>query len=465
MKFSNIYIKNLDQFQDVELDFTDPNTGKPVEKVCFIGRNGTGKSKILKLISWFFHSALDNLKHPSDFLPEPSLHGKSRIIFKILHEGEYLLILYFDGNVEVIREQGLGPELIKQLLNVRHEEVWNKIKELTSIEGMRHLDFIDRLVFNDNSEDLFIYSPDESGKNGYFNIQDVPVTNLSDALALFQRFSWFAEVSPSTIDSFWKLLVYSLKKRDDEREKFERQSDNLNKTKAQLIAEFDTLNPKILNELSYLWNRILGKAGLEFDSEGASNPIQLTDNLKAYIRLKRSKRLVPYSDLSTGIRNYIFRIGHIRSLYFNRIIKRGVLLVDEPENGLFPDFLFELMDIYQKIILDKEEINNTQIFFSTHNPIIAGQFKPHERIILDWNDDGSVNAKKGFSPEGDDPNDVLTNDFELKNLMGPEGRKMWDKYQKLIKQLNRETDIAKKDELISSINQIGQLYNFDIIQS
>ena len=44
MKIQRIIIKGFQQFQDFDLDLTDPRTGQPLEKVCFIGRNGTGKS-------------------------------------------------------------------------------------------------------------------------------------------------------------------------------------------------------------------------------------------------------------------------------------------------------------------------------------------------------------------------------------------------------------------------------------
>ncbi|MBL0266501.1 MAG: AAA family ATPase [Leptospiraceae bacterium] len=109
------------------------------------------------------------------------------------------------------------------------------------------------------------------------------------------------------------------------------------------------------------------------------------------------------------MRNYIFRIGHIYSLYFNREVKRGFLLLDEPENSLYPDFLFDWMETFLEIIKDKNGENNTQVFISTHNPIIAAQFEPYERIILEWDENAHVISRKGKSPVGDDPNDILTN--------------------------------------------------------
>ncbi len=45
-----MHIKGFQQFEDTVLDFTHPETGEPLEKICFIGRNGTGKSTLLRLI-------------------------------------------------------------------------------------------------------------------------------------------------------------------------------------------------------------------------------------------------------------------------------------------------------------------------------------------------------------------------------------------------------------------------------
>jgi energy-coupling factor transporter ATP-binding protein EcfA2 len=464
MKISKIYIRYFEQFQDVELDFTDPNTGEPLEKVCFIGTNGTGKSKILKMLNGFLNSVLFQLRPPF----RPLLLGdniEAKIIYEIVHIKKKYVIFYFEQKVEILDIEGYQKDrksaLLNRLLSLESMDEIKKFPEYSKlIEGTRHTDFLNELIPGNNSNDLVIYSPDESTNNGYLAIADVPQTNVNDALSLFQNLPVFVEVSPNTVNDFWKLLVFNLKKRDDEREKYERNGENINKTKAQLINEFDEISPKILDNLAVIWDKILDKASLEFDVQGASNPIQLSDNLKAYVRLKKSKKIVPYRNLSTGIRNFIFRVGHIYSLYFNRQVNRGFLFIDEPENGFFPDFLFDLMKTYQNITIDKNGNNNTQMFFATHNPIVAGQFQPYERIILDWNEDNSVVAKKGVSPVGDDPNDVLSNDFELKDLMGPDGRKMWEKYQNLKKNLIREKDNSKKEDLINQINQIGSLYNF-----
>jgi hypothetical protein len=289
----------------------------------------------------------------------------------------------------------------------------------------------------------------------------LPKTDLNTALSAYKDFPPSHIISNEKIGEFWTLLIYLIKKRENDFREYESREENQNKTVKTVKEEFDRVNPKILNKLSEIWNKILNRAGLEFDVANASNPVQLTDNLKAYIINKYTKETIPYNALSTGIRNYIFRIGHIYSLYFNREVKRGFLLLDEPENSLYPDFLFDWMETFLEIIKDKNGENNTQVFISTHNPIIAAQFEPYERIILEWDENAHVISRKGKSPVGDDPNDILTNDFELKNLMGKEGLAMWDHYVDLKKKLRHAISKEDKEKIISEMNRIGSDYNFD----
>ena len=63
MKICKIYIKDFEQFQDIELDFTNPETGEPLDKICFIGSNGTGKSKLLHIIKILFQEKTGQCDH------------------------------------------------------------------------------------------------------------------------------------------------------------------------------------------------------------------------------------------------------------------------------------------------------------------------------------------------------------------------------------------------------------------
>ena len=58
MKITGIDISEYRQFKNIKFDFTYPEghekAGQPLEKVCFIGQSGTGKTTLLNIIRDFF---------------------------------------------------------------------------------------------------------------------------------------------------------------------------------------------------------------------------------------------------------------------------------------------------------------------------------------------------------------------------------------------------------------------------
>lgn len=455
-----VVIKNFQQFQDLDLDLTypkgHPKAGEPLEKICFIGPNGTGKTTLLRTLNYFLHTGC------------LQIHAKMRFLamkLRILDYKFYVIVTrkprsrnFFEEGVE---ESRFFVDQLESLVDAGqsgNESTAQRVNEAVanhslSEEVVQFLVNFLRLEFGDRR--LIINVPTEVAKNELLQVSGVPTTNLSQALGLFKSFPANQEVSGSTVNAFWTTLIYHIKKRDSDYQEFQKIEENLDKTVREVQQEFESKNPLILKELTGLWNRILKPAGLRFDFENASNPIQLNDNLNAYIVSDRQKERIPYYALSSGIRNFIFRIGHIYSLYFNREITTGFLFLDEPEKSLFPDFLYDIVDFYQKIT------HNTQIFMATHSPIVAAQFEPSERIILDFQEDGSVVSRKGVAPIGDDPNDLLVNDFSVGTLLGKEGQENWKRFIELKTQLSRPniTD-DEKLELAKEYMKIGTAYGF-----
>jgi len=471
MKICSIHIRNFQQFKNTTLDFSNPVDGEPADQVCLIGRNGTGKSTILFYVMDF----LKKMTHPNIGI-WPNNETQFRFIdciIKIKCHNE-TFFFFFSQFLGELNNGNLGLFLNKNF-NPTNEvlELWCKADDVISfrefmssyiqnniISGSKLSELKTKYFLRVNANDLIVYSPAESNQNLYIQVTDVPQTSLNDALGLFKEYPLVHNVSHETIGDFWKQMIYLLKRRENDRSEFENAEGNQDKTRRVLTQEFNRLNPEILQSLSIHWRKILDRANLHFDIENANNPIQLSDNLEAYIAIQGTNEKIPYNRLSTGIRNFIFRIGHIYTLYFHRVIENGFLLLDEPENSLFPDFLFDLLSTYKEIIVDRRGLSNTQIFFSTHSPIIAAQFEPFERIILEW-DHGVVKAFKGEAPAGDDPNDILIKDFKLKHLMGAKGQKMWEEYLQLRKQLRKTEDPREKAKLAKRISQIGNQYNFE----
>jgi len=455
IKICKLIIKGYDQFKDIELDFTDPKTGEPLEKICFIGRNGTGKSKLLKVIEGF--SISDHLASNKVNIRDALFAAKFQVglhAFYCVRDFNYKgLPVSYNCCYEVEIEN--EPDWLERLALDR-DAIHNKYY-VRGNEGNSLSRSVSSFMHKEHHKFLSIYCPPEDENNPLISLFDVPKTNFGQAISSNQ-YIYHYQVSPSTVIGFWERLMYLINKRSKEQEKFELQ--NLTKTKGQLIAEFDQDNPKILNKIASVWNQILDKAGLEFDVENAKIPFQLDRNLHAYLKLKDSSRTIGYNALSTGIRNFIFKLGHIYSLYFDRDVISGVLLLDEPENSLYPDFLYDLIDIYRQSTTDKRGISNTQIFVATHSPIIAAQFKPEERIILEFDDDGGVTARRGITPEGDDPNDVLKKDFAVRSLLGRKGVEKWERYLELKNKIREAPKDERSDQWRDELLSIGEEYNF-----
>jgi len=297
--------------------------------------------------------------------------------------------------------------------------------------------------------------PDSELAPNSSKIDDVPSANLNDALTFLKNPPAKFLVGQDKVTEFWKLLIALIKDREARLLEYNRLPGNQQRTIGEVEKEFLDKNPDILKELAGFWEPILTKAGLKFDYEKAAQPVQLTDNLKAYIFLATENAILPYAELSTGIRSFLFRLGHLYTIFRYHRDKGGIVLIDEPENSLYPDFLFDLLAHYQ------QAAPGSQMFFATHSPIVAAQFKPEERFILEFDPDRGVVVRRGVTPEGDDPNDVLLKDFAVRTLYGEKGLASWNRFRELSRLIESESDSGTRKAFLKEYLELGRTYNFD----
>lgn len=69
--------------------------------------------------------------------------------------------------------------------------------------------------------------------------------------------------------------------------------------------------------------------------------------------------------------------------------------------------------------------------------------------------------RRGVSPEGDDPNDLLVNDFAVRSLYPKKGVQQWERFLQLRRQIVVTEDPTLKRALMSEYAQLGNAYNFD----
>ncbi|WP_143709130.1 AAA family ATPase [[Flexibacter] sp. ATCC 35208] len=142
-------------------------------------------------------------------------------------------------------------------------------------------------------------------------------------------------------------------------------------------------------------NPILEKLNLEVDL--------INTEYNVPIKSKVKDEVIPFSGLSTGTKGLLLTLFPLMQLNTDD----AIILIDEPDRSLFPDIQIDLISNYRPIA------PKAQFIVATHSPFIAAAFKPEERFILYYDENGNVRVRRGISPIGDDPNDILRNDFKV----------------------------------------------------
>ncbi|RYE35890.1 MAG: hypothetical protein EOP42_05375, partial [Sphingobacteriaceae bacterium] len=200
-------------------------------------------------------------------------------------------------------------------------------------------------------------------------------------------------------------------------------------------------NENPLVSFANYFNPILKKLNLEVDLINTEYSIPIKSGY--------NDKTIPISSLSTGTKGLLLSMFPLYELDTTD----SIILVDEPERSLFPDMQIDLISHYQNLAPD------AQIIVATHSPFIAAAFEPEERFILYFDDDGKVAVRKGESPIGDDPNDLLKNDFKV-DYYNEFGKKAYKEYLNLRTKLTQETELEKKKELLIELTELGDKYNF-----
>lgn len=425
MKLKKLKINSHYHLKDLEFDFTypkgHPKVGQPLDKICFIGQSATGKTNIIHLISeailYLLRVEIVNNKsvwHRNNY-SKTLENGTLEIVF----EGKNLILsensIFYNGR-EFTFDDSTGGSITNLVHNVKNQ---NKILYFDS----NYVSNANLKYFNTNPLEIVF----EKRKINYTDLDEFIFGENSSDIYLIKLLESFLDYRQKYDSKVRELL---LKGYVSDLEKFNKE-----------FKDWQNENPSPIEGFSEKFNSLLQKLNLEIDKVNVDYPIPFKN--------KNSDEVIPVNGLSTGTKALLL---YMLPLY-QIDTEKSIVLIDEPERSLYPDMQMELMDFYREVS------PSAQFIIATHSPFIAASFEPEERFILYFDDNGNVKVKRGISPIGDDPNDILKNDFNI-DYINDFGKAAFEKYLALKNKINSEKDLGKKEDLISKYEELGDKYNF-----
>jgi ABC-type lipoprotein export system ATPase subunit len=448
MKVKELYIKKYHQFEDFKLNLTYPEghklAGQPLNKVCFIGQSGTGKTSLLELIKHFVEN-----HRMGEIYEEPNENNKSaNIILSYLKRScdedlqDGFRIIFSSGKKNLIDEN--------EIENVVFVNPEFEISVLTNTSGIDFKDtennesipYETQTYYNAYRDNylmgLTTYNYGiQSGDNlkAYFDFiysiepllfyfpSDIPIPKKNKNGS---NIEWgVLQASPTA--SIYGIKNYPPKKFITQRHKSlindgknrnkniidfsSYQVDEIWKTIRQNITEYRELEIKKSLEIAQIAQK---------PNVTASEIIKVSNELKKW----RENFPSPVEELANEYLNKIInrfqlevkteldfeRKEDIESIKIQSTIdkkeipfealstgtkqviltalplyglkpKDSIILFDEPERSLYPDIQTEIVDFYTSMA------ENSQFFFATHSPLVAASFEPWEIIELKFNEE------------------------------------------------------------------------------
>ncbi len=430
MKISQLHIDKYRHLENLNFDFTYPDDfhivemrNKPLNKICIIGQGATGKTGLLELIL-DQHTLVNSL-----VVANQTYTHEDKLSIFVGHVGFSINDKPLVLKKNTLSYNGIEYNYVKS----------GSFDNFLPTELKKFIYYIKSNLISEKNIEIFTKNPVDV----FEKYPGLDKANKIEGIYPFSRAIIFDENVDSVL--WLHLLGEILQYRKNFNQKMsELIHKGLLANTNKLKIEFDKWQkdfPNKLEEFAEKFNPILQKLNLEVDVIDTQYSIP--------IKNKTTDEIVPMQDLSTGTKGLLLSFLPL----FNLKTKDSLVLIDEPERSLYPDMQMELMEHYQKLA------PNAQFIVATHSPFIAASFEPDERFILFFDKEGKVACRRGSSPIGDDPNDILENDFGV-NYINKFGKRKHDEYVELKQKILFEEDVRKKKELTSKLERLGEEYNF-----
>jgi len=478
MKISHVHIKDHQQFKDFKLDLTYPKghekEGQPLDKVCFIGQSGTGKTTLLESLMRLNSDArlttmipLDQIEITYKNYTDMSFYSRGLIITNtpsgVINNKSFIAyidtsslpyssstkidqIKKYDDSIEINKKHyhknvtrymnDSGGKLDKELQTLA--ELYGFLipvyfpilsnKKLSNYHGDKHL------TVNSHTSRAFFFSLDSYKEN--WNLIKSKI-----------------EIHQNQVIKYNNAIARAAIKKDEQ---------SMNKYIKQLKAWADENETPLLDLADNYLDKILNDFHLKIKTELES----LKEMDSIHLINTETLETIPEEYWSSGIKNIIART---LPLYIHDF-REHLICIDEPENSLYPDIQRKIVDIYTSLTTD------CQFFFATHSPIIASSFEPWEIVELKFNDKGYVYREQYWEGENHvdnykyDPrylrwDSILTQIFDLEEEGGAERKQMLQDFAQLDNDLKARQKAGEKLDKnhtdVKRLMKMGQLLGWN----
>lgn len=364
MKISKISLKGYNQFKDLEIDLTYPKghekEGQPLEKICFIGQSGTGKTSLLRLIKYFITNSdkigvgislnpielnlVNMVIRFEDFLYEKSSNTTTFLIKNLTGESDDSWFSKFNTAIELFKSKNktILINLPTERLINHEEDVIFSDKYINSTLFKNKLDYLDNL---------------KPGEFIDFAIEDVSKT--WDLVLLDIKKHQATELE-------WRSKISEIALKIDSKPK---EIDKINNAYRNWLSK----NPNPLEILAQEMNKILLEFGVKIKTDYDKESIF---NIGSIVLQTLYGKTIGRDFWSTGTKQIIDTAIPLIEIK----PKNAIILIDEPERSLYPNLQQKIVDFYTNLGKD------CQFFFATHSPIIASSFDPWEIVELKFDE-------------------------------------------------------------------------------
>ena len=333
MKIKNLHIEEYNGLENLDINFE--SEGKVLDLIVLAGINGSGKTRVLESIRYWFEMFRSKAVNVELFYEE-----NEREVLKSLMNSE--------GLTEIEKEMQKEIEYTDCLRNIKfynYDYRHNKTENRNYNSKIISKSFEKLKIFP-----KLIYVPTE------INFEEIKKAQTN----LKKEYRFINIVDSYEIKDIPSYIATRISKVANEEE---------NLTMGQV-------RKKVFAEINGIFEILELDVKLsEISKDENSMPI-FTDS---------SGKKFGINELSSGEKQLFLRTLAIKMLE----PENSIIMIDEPELSLHPKWQQKIVDVYRKIG------RNNQIILATHSPHILGSVEKENIILLEKNENGIVKVKTG----------------------------------------------------------------------